>query len=251
MNDWENPPLEPAPPPEQTPPVPEQYPFWNYLDFALFVSLAVPSFALAGLATGLFLWIRPAGSHARVIAILLLQFIGYLFWFASLYGLLKLKYDRPFWPSLAWRKPASGWLWSASIGILLAFAIGIVGVLIRTPDIPMPIKDLLGDRFSVALVGVFGVTLGPLCEELAFRGFLLPLLVRSLGAFWGIFLTALPFALLHGSEYAWEWRHILLILVAGLAFGWMRHRSGSTAAAALMHATYNLTQFIGFISQGK
>jgi len=248
MSDWENPPLEPAPPPE---PVPERYPFWTYLDFVLFISLAVPSFALAGLVTGLFLWIYPTGAHTKVIGILLFQFIGYLFWFAALYGLLKMKYDRPFWPSLAWTKPARGWLSSASVGVLLAFAVGFAGVLIRTPDIPMPIKDLLRDRFSLALVGVFGVTLGPLCEELAFRGFLLPLLVRSLGAFWGIFLTALPFALLHGSEYAWEWRHILLILAAGLAFGWMRHRSGSTAAATLMHATYNFTQFIGFMSQGK
>lgn len=253
MSDWETSPPAPIEPPgEQAPPPPEKYPFWTYLDFGMFVVLAVPSFAVSALLVMLVFWIlhAPAG-HSRVVGILALQFAGYAFWFTSLYALLKLRYERPFWRSLAWNKPIQGWVRSAILGILLAFTVGVMGTLIRAPNIEMPIKDLLRDRLSITLVAVFGVTLGPLCEELAFRGFLLPLLVRSLGVAWGIILTALPFALLHGSEYAWSWRHLLLILVAGAAFGWMRYRSGSTAAAALMHATYNLTFFIGFLSQNK
>jgi membrane protease YdiL (CAAX protease family) len=126
-----------------------------------------------------------------------------------------------------------------------------VGALLRTPDLDMPMKRLLSDRTSLLLVGVAAATLGPVCEELAFRGFLMPLLVRSLGAWPGIVVSALPFALLHGPQYAWSWRHLLLIVIAGVSFGWMRHRTGSTAAAAVMHAGYNFTFFVAFVLQGK
>ncbi len=115
----------------------------------------------------------------------------------------------------------------------------------------MPIKQLLTDRSSILLVSVFATTLGPLCEELAFRGFLLPLLLRSLGPLAGVFLTALPFAVLHGPQYGWSWRHLLLITLAGAAFGWVRYRTGSTAAAAVTHASYNLTFLVAYLSQGK
>ncbi len=42
---------------------------------------------------------------------------------------------------------------------------------------------------------------------------------------------------------------LVIIFFAGAAFGWMRHRTGSTAAAALMHAGYNLVFFAGLLAQ--
>jgi membrane protease YdiL (CAAX protease family) len=80
-------------------------------------------------------------------------------------------------------------------------------------------------------------------EELIFRGFLQPLLVRSLGAVPGILAAAVPFGLLHFSEYGNSWRHAVLISGAGAAFGWMRHATGSTKASTLMHAAYNALFF--------
>jgi uncharacterized protein len=93
------------------------------------------------------------------------------------------------------------------------------------------------------------VVLGPLCEELAFRGFLMPLLIRSLGVTAGILLTGLLFGALHAYEYEWSWRHSLLISVAGAVFGWARYALGSTAASTFMHATFNLTQFAALLAQ--
>jgi membrane protease YdiL (CAAX protease family) len=84
----------------------------------------------------------------------------------------------------------------------------------------------------------------PVCEELIFRGFVQPLLVRSLGAFAGIVATAVPFGLLHFQEYGRSWRHVLLISLSGAAFGWVRHATGSTKAAAVMHSAYNAFQFV-------
>ena len=39
------------------------------------------------------------------------------------------------------------------------------------------------------------------------------------------------------------------LTVAGAAFGCMRQLTGSTAAAALMHASYNGLQFVALLSQ--
>jgi len=88
------------------------------------------------------------------------------------------------------------------------------------------------------------------CEELAFRGFLMPLLVRSFGAAIGIAGAAIPFALLHGDQYAWTWQYVLLVALAGVAFGWLRYRTGSTMASALMHSTYNATFYAAFLVGG-
>jgi membrane protease YdiL (CAAX protease family) len=230
----------------------ERYPFWDYQDLLIFVSLAIPSLLLGGLLSkSVFVLIgwQPPGKAAQLLPA---QFLGYGFWFLSLYGLLKLRYRKPFWRSLGWISPGVGVIFRCFVaGPLLAIAIGLGGYLLRTPDIEMPIKDLLTDPFSIALIGIFATTLGPVFEELAFRGFLLPLLVRSVGAFVGVILTALPFAILHGPQYAWSWRHLLLLTLASAVFGLVRLYMGSTVAAAALHASYNFTFFVVYLLQDK
>jgi membrane protease YdiL (CAAX protease family) len=112
-------------------------------------------------------------------------------------------------------------------------------------------KELLNDPTSLIVVAIFGVTVGPLCEELAFRGFMQPLFVRSLGAAPGILLSGLAFGLLHLPQYGFSWQHGILITLAGSAFAWMRRLSGSTAASTIMHSAYNLTLFLGFYAGGS
>jgi membrane protease YdiL (CAAX protease family) len=235
----------------QVQPPPEKYPFWGYQDLVLLVLLALPSFLAAALITRALFVVFSFAGKGRAPELLAAQFLGYGFWFAALYLTLRIKYHRPFWTSLGWIRPGERFWRHAAWGAALAFTVAIGAVVLRTPDLDTPIKRLLTDRSSILLVGLAAATIGPLCEELAFRGFLLPLLVRSLGPIAGVIMTALPFALLHGPQYAWSWRHLLFIVVAGAAFGWMRYRSGSTAAATVMHAAYNLTFFVAFVFQGK
>ncbi len=137
------------------------------------------------------------------------------------------------------------------LGIVLAFAVAFAGSLLKTPDIDSPMKQLLSSPQAIFLIAIFGTTLGPLFEELAFRGFLQPLLVRSFGAAPGILIAAAAFGVLHLQEYGFSWRHGLLITGAGAAFGWMRHQTGSTFASTLMHSAYNLTFFIVLVAQRK
>jgi membrane protease YdiL (CAAX protease family) len=136
-------------------------------------------------------------------------------------------------------------------GIATAFAVAITSIVLRTPNLPNPMTELLTGRVSILIVAAFGITLGPLAEELLFRGFLQPLMVRSLGTAAGILATAIPFGLLHLQQYGYSWRHGLMITLAGCAFGWMRHRTGSTRASTLMHAAYNALFFVALLAQRK
>ena len=118
-------------------------------------------------------------------------------------------------------------------------------------DEPNPLTDLMKGQTALILMAVFGIAIAPVAEELAFRGFLQPLLVGTFGPVPGILMTALPFGLLHFQEYGNSWRHVLLICFAGAAFGVMRQLTGSTKASALMHASYNALFFIAAFSTGK
>jgi hypothetical protein len=169
--------------------------------------------------------------------------------FGALMLIFRLQYDRPFWRSLAWTRFRIPVFWVVIAGASTAYLVAILGQLIHTPTTRNAITDLMQDRASLLLLTVFGVTLGPLCEELAFRGFLQPLLVRSLGAVPGVLLAAVPFGLLHYQEYGNSWRHAVIVAAAGAAFGWMRQATGSTKASALMHASYNGLFFVAALSQ--
>jgi membrane protease YdiL (CAAX protease family) len=183
---------------------------------------------------------------------LLAQLVWYVLVFSSLYALLRVRYRQPFWRSLGWKMiPFSTTAMCFVGGPFLAVAIGYLGYLLRTPEISLPFQQMLDNRPTLILFSVFVVILGPLCEELAFRGFLLPLFVRSLGAAAGVIVTGLLFGCLHAPEYSWSWRHVLLVAVAGSVFGWVRYITGSTAAAAYMHSTYNLAQFAAFVAQSR
>jgi membrane protease YdiL (CAAX protease family) len=221
---------------------PERSPFWTWRDFLAFFFLGLPCLIAAALVVRGIKTLVPGYPEGRAMELIPGQLLAYVFWFAALYMILKLRYDRPFWESLGWVQPRGGMWRSAAAGPAIAFGVGIM---------EMPFKDLLSDSASIALVGLVATTIGPVCEELAFRGFLLPLLLRSFPALAAAALSSLPFALLHGPQYAWSWRHVFLITLAGTAFGWIRHRTGSTAAAAVAHAAYNLTFFAAILVQGK
>ncbi|MHB8500921.1 MAG: CPBP family intramembrane glutamic endopeptidase [Candidatus Acidiferrales bacterium] len=83
--------------------------------------------------------------------------------------------------------------------------------------------------------------LGPIIEESLFRGCLLPVVARTTGPNIGIAATAVLFATLHPISTFVQW---LCFVTTGTAFGWIRVKSGATAASTLMHAIYNVTLFL-------
>jgi membrane protease YdiL (CAAX protease family) len=225
--------------------------FWTYRDLALFLGLSVPCLLGGALIVKVALLALYVSTPHKALELLPGQFLGYALLYTALALLLRFEYGRPFWPTLGWRRPKLPIPTIAVSGFVLAFTIAILGALFKTPEVPAPMKELLSDRASLIAVAIFGVTLGPLCEELAFRGFLQPLFIRSLGVAPGIALSGLAFGLLHLPQYGFSWQHGVLITLAGAAFGWMRWASGSTLGSTIMHSTYNLTLFLGFFAGGR
>jgi len=87
---------------------------------------------------------------------------------------------------------------------------------------------------------------GPMIEELLFRGLIYWLIFECLrragvslrlAICVTVFLTALAFALSHNDRHG---PRLYATILTGVAFGWMRAQSDSTAAATVMHAVYNL-----------
>lgn len=227
------------PPTVATPPEPERYPFWDYSDVLVFIGLAIPSMAAASLLIRGFLALFHLHPALKVMELLPAQFLGYLLLFGGLWGIFRMKYERPLWRSLAWSPLRLPFSLVIACGVIAAFGVGIASNLIHTPETNNPMTDLMQGRTALIVMAVFGVTLGPVFEELAFRGFLQPLLVRSLGRVAGVLLAAMPFGVLHYQEYGNSWRHVLVISLAGAAFGAMKEATRSTKAAALMHGAYN------------
>jgi membrane protease YdiL (CAAX protease family) len=87
------------------------------------------------------------------------------------------------------------------------------------------------------LVFAFAV-LGPLQEEVMFRGFLYRGFALGFGSAFAVLLTSAGWAILHAQ---YEWYFVAQIFVLGLYFGWVRWMSGSTLLAFLLHAMINAT----------
>jgi membrane protease YdiL (CAAX protease family) len=134
--------------------------------------------------------------------------------------------------ALGWR-PAAPRYFAFSLvgGFLMAVAV-IVVVHGSYPLIP---------RISFAAGVLLAVALGPILEESLFRGFLLPVMSRSLGLAGAVIVTSLLFGLVHRPPTV---LHYICFTLAGIGYAWIRVASKSTATAAVMHASYNLALLV-------
>jgi uncharacterized protein len=231
--------------------LPEKTPFWGYNDLLLFVGLTPVCLILGYTLVKLPLRILHIHPAVQVEEALPEQLMGYLLLFGALGLIFRQGYGRPFWESLGWTNMRLPLGVIVCFGVLTGVILVVVSTLIQVPDTANPMTELMDTRTAILLMTVFGTTVAPLCEELAFRGFLQPLLARSLGAAPGILLAAIAFGLMHFVEYGNSWRHALIISGAGAAFGAMRQFSGSTKAAVLMHASYNAFFFLVLFADVK
>lgn len=222
-------------------------PFYDYSDLFLFIGLVAASLLIAALLVRLF----TAPFHATLtLQLLLSQIVLYFLAFGALGVLFRIRYFQPFWRSLGWKKITIADAVGAVIaGPSLVIGIAILGDRLHAPDVGPPFEQMLGSRTNMALIGLLAVILGPLAEELAFRGFLMPLMIRSLGVAAGIIVTGFIFGSVHLYEYQWSWQYMLLISLVGCVFGWAKYKTGSTATSALMHSIFNLTQFVALIAK--
>ena len=92
--------------------------------------------------------------------------------------------------------------------------------------------NILAAWASVLVIGI----LVPIAEELLFRGVVQTYLVKRIGAFAGIFLSSMWFALLHMDVAL-----LAPLFVIGIGLGFVRHRYQSIWGAVILHAINNMT----------
>jgi membrane protease YdiL (CAAX protease family) len=223
-------------------------PFWGFAEVLLVTALFLPAVWVGSrvVQTGsLYLHSNPELGLPLLIA----EFIGYAIVFLALW-LLFARYGKPLFESLAWVEQPFRPLHLAVLGVALAAAVVILGNLLNIPNVETPFDKLLNDTASRIGIAVFGVTLGPVIEELLFRGFLQPVVVDSLGVLPGILVTSVLFGALHLSQNAFIWQSGVLIMIVGFVLGVVRHVSGSTRASAIVHVSYNALPFLSLIVSG-
>lgn len=158
------------------------------------------------------------------------------------------------WPAL-WRQarppgfgftlPRHGWFFALAITVgLVAPLLGgwLTQLLAHGHPVTQNIEQLgmstpAGWRIALA---VLATTLGPLAEELLFRGVLLSALLRRFRVGWSMAISALVFALAHlpGLQFAWYALPDLMLLALALAA--LRLASRSLWPAVLAHGVNNL-----------
>jgi membrane protease YdiL (CAAX protease family) len=124
--------------------------------------------------------------------------------------LVEGKYHTRFWAAIRWNWPGLAGLSLVGVGVLM-LGLDFLGRFLPMPK-TTPFDQFFDRPLDAYLTVAFAITLGPLMEELFFRGFLYPVVARRLGAFWGILLTALPFGLMHYLQYR-SWSAVLIIIL--------------------------------------
>ena len=138
---------------------------------------------------------------------------------------------------IGWESPRQGfWFYGFIAGVSAAIGVWWFARILHQSlgRVPPPHRVLLAGSS------------GPMIEELLFRGLIYWLIFEFLrrrglpirtAAFVTVLLTAIAFAFSHNDRNG---PRLYATILTGVAFGWMRARSGSTASATLMHAVYNL-----------
>ncbi|MCX8007650.1 MAG: CPBP family intramembrane metalloprotease [Coriobacteriia bacterium] len=120
-----------------------------------------------------------------------------------------------------------------------ARAFGILyGLLMRqagfVPDSSALLKTFGGRATGLVLAAVLVVCVGPVIEEIVFRGVLLQGLMTRLGAWPAIAVQAVVFAALHRSVWLF-----VPMTALGAALGWLAWDRESIRPAIVAHAAYN------------
>jgi uncharacterized protein len=243
---------EPFPPQQDqpTPPAPKagENPVWNGWDVLLIAALTLLTIIIVQVIVILGAhqfayrhesWLDVAQKPALALLSELLTYVVVVLYMILL---VEGKYHTRFWQAVRWNWPGIAAVSMAGVGVLM------LGLDLLGKFLPMP-KETPFDQFFATpsdayLTVAFAVTVGPLMEELFFRGFLYPVIARRLGAVWGILLTALPFGLIHFFQYGRSWGAVLIIFLVGVVLTTVRAATKSVASSFLAHVGYNGTLMV-------
>jgi len=130
----------------------------------------------------------------------------------------------------------------AYVGLMPILAVVMFGTTnlfryFNIPVEPQPVLIILKEEThipSLVYMCFFTSLLGPVLEEIFFRGFLYGVLKKRAGVFWGIFLSAAFFAYIHANLASF-----FPILCLGILLAYLYERTGSLIPSITVHAIHN------------
>lgn len=108
-----------------------------------------------------------------------------------------------------------------------------------------PYSDVSIERLRI--ISIFAIFLAPIVEEVFFRGFMQPALVKHIGITGGILGTAVIFGVSH-TQYLNSSIALASVIFIGLALGIVRHKSGSIMPGIFAHLINNLIAAMALFS---
>ncbi len=118
----------------------------------------------------------------------------------------------------------------------------IVTNLIKYVPEKQPVVELFlkeKDVAFLAFTSLFAAIVGPMIEELFFRGFMYSALKKYIGIFWSMLFTACVFAALHTNVIGF-----LPILVIGILLAYLYEKTGTLVSSITVHIIHNLSMVL-------
>jgi membrane protease YdiL (CAAX protease family) len=233
---------------------------WDWIDLLIFVFVAVAGAFLVNvlLIIGFALFgVSLAQLRSSVTEMSFLAILSQALLFAVLLGYLaahlRLRFDAPFWRTIGWRTLETGrmpralaYLGFVVSGFLLSLLVQLASA-VFPPKTKLPMQTLFQDRRTALLVMLLSVLLAPIVEETIFRGYIYPVIARSFGVAASVISTGTLFGLLHAPQLWGGWGQIVLLVMVGIVFTYVRAVTGTVVASYLLHLSYNFTLFLAFL----
>jgi membrane protease YdiL (CAAX protease family) len=229
---------------------------WGWGNLLLFVLMyfIIGFLVVLGLAA---FGVRPTDlqklSAKNGVALALSQVLLSLAMLGYLAAEMRYHFGLPFWRALGWRPLKTGgkpraYLYGRYVlgGFMFSVLIQLASATIGTKE-KLPIENLFQERHTALLFLLIAVTLAPVLEETIFRGYIYPVIARSLGVWTSIVVTGTLFGMLHAQQLWPAWGQIALLIVVGIVFTYVRSKTGTVVASFLMHVGYNGFLFVGFL----
>lgn len=132
----------------------------------------------------------------------------------------------------------------ALIPVLVLILVAITVIINVTRYVPerQPVVDLFLKEKGTAFLtysSLFAAIIGPVIEELFFRGFLYGALKKYIGIFWAMFATACLFAALHAHIVGF-----FPIMALGILLAYLYEKTGTLVSSITVHIVHNLSMVL-------
>jgi len=233
---------------------------WNWFDLLLLVAIALLgtfliSIVLVGVfaAFGMTPTVLQKSTNAKSLFLIVNQAVLSLGLLGYLTLQIRVRFHSPFWQTIGWRPLHTGavprrvvYLGLVLCGFSLSVLVQVASAALQTKA-KLPIQEYFQDPHSALLLMLMSILLAPLVEETIFRGYIYPVLARSVGVGAGVVITGTLFGLLHAPQLWGGWGQILLLIGVGIIFTAARAISRTVVASYLLHVSYNSFLFIAFL----